>query len=208
MISYLLNISGAINTSLRFLFLFFLLQTSALPQTATNLDKFYRLVDSASTLLIKDIDKQPQINLELTLGSDYSIFANRIRSRLIKNGITIFEGSKEYPELPKVNLVLDNAFVEYGKPEKEGVFGDYYTERKISLSGNYFISNKSETNNFALVEIDSVKVDAIEKLENRGYPFTKGEIPSEPFFSSLFEPAVAIGAAAITIILFFSVRSK
>jgi len=39
-------------------------------------------------------------------------------------------------------------------------------------------------------------------------PFTRAELPPEPFFSGLLEPAVAIGSAAVAIYLLFAVRSK
>ena len=108
----------------------------------------------------------------------------------------------------RVNFVLDNALVEYSEPEKNGIFGEFLTERKIELSGNYFISGKSQINDFNLVEKDTINVEDVEKIENRSYPFTQGELPPEPFFSSLLEPIVAISAAAVTVILFFTVRSK
>jgi hypothetical protein len=48
----------------------------------------------------------------------------------------------------------------------------------------------------------------VKSLENQALPFTKGEVPPEPLFSSLLEPAVALGTAAVVIYLFFSIRSK
>ena len=78
----------------------------------------------------------------------------------------------------------------------------------MELSGNYFISNQSQVKDFKLTVVDTVNVENVQELENRSYPFTQGELPPEPFFSSLLEPIVAIGAAATVIILFFSVRSK
>lgn len=199
------NINGAIKKSLRFLIIAILFQTSVFAQTRSNLDVFYNLVDSASGYLLRDLGDIKTVNLQLNLGNDYSIFANQVRGKLIRNGIQLVSDN---PDAVTINFVLDNAFVEYSEPEKDGIFGDYLTERTIKLSGNYFISGKTQINNFNLIEEDTINVEDVEFIENRSYPFTQGELPAEPFFSSILEPVVAISAAAVTVILFFSVRSK
>lgn len=197
--------NGVIKKSLRFLFLISLFQIQSYSQTISNLDVFYNLVDSASGYLLKDLADIKTVKLTLNLGNDYSIFANQIRGKLVRNQIRVTNSDSNATE---VNFVLDNAFVEYTEPEKNGIFGDFFTERTIRLSGNYFISGKSQINKFNLVDKDTVNIEDIEILENRSYPFTQGELPTEPFFYSIWEPVAAISAAAITVILFFSVRSK
>lgn len=206
--NYLIKISGAVKKSLRFLFLFLLIQIQAYSQTINNLEVFYNLVDSASGFLIRDLNESKKVNLEMNFGTDYSIFANQVRGKLIKNGIQLIGDNADSLDVVRVNFVLDNALVEYSEPEKNGIFGEFLTERKIVLSGNYFISGKSQINEFNLTEKDTINVEEVEKIENRSYPFTQGDLPPEPFFSSLLEPIVAISAAAVTVILFFTVRSK
>lgn len=205
MINNFLNKNGAINKSLRFLFFIILLQIPIFSQPITNLDKFYNLVDSASTFLIMDLGELKKVNLNLDLGNDFSVFANQIRGKIIRNGVEL---SNQNSESTQINFVIDNAQVNYSEPEKDGIFGDFLTERTINLSGNYFISGKSQINKFNLVDKDTIKVEDVEELENRSFPFTQGELPAEPFFSSILEPVVAITTAAVTVILFFSVRSK
>lgn len=202
------NITGLISKSFRFLFWGILSISLANAQTPTNMDRFYIAVDSASSSLVSDLGQTKKIKLELTLGSFYSVFANPIRGKLLKRGIIIVPDQSVTDSITKVNFVIDNCNVEYNQPERKGLFGQYFTERKINLSGNYFISKGSVLKNFNFALIDTVNVDEIEKLENRSYPFTHSELPAEPFFSSLLEPIVAVGAAAVTIILFFSIRSK
>ncbi len=202
------HITGSIAKSFRFLFFLITINISLNAQSPTNLERFYTAVDSATSMLISDLATSKEIKFEITLGSFYSVFANPIRGKIIKSGITILPDQSSSENLTKVNFVIDNCNVQYNQPERNGLFGDYFSERKINVSGNYFISAGSVLKNFNISLIDSVKVDDIEKLENRSYPFTHSELPSEPFFSSLLEPIVAVGAAAITIILFFSVRSK
>jgi len=202
------HISGVIKISLRLVFVVFLFQISGYSQITSNLDQFYTLVDSASDLLIKDLGGTNKANLELNFGVDYSVFANKVRGKLLRNGIQLVGDNPGEENFVRVNFVLDNCFVGYSEPEKDGVFGDFLSERTIELSGNYFISNQSHVKDFKLTVKDTIKVENVEEVENRSFPFTQGELPPEPFFSSLLEPIVAIGAAAVTIILFFSVRSK
>ena len=208
MIYDLYKITGAIKKSLRFLFVLLLFQISVYPQAISNLDKFYALIDSASSLLIKDLGDAKKVNLELNFGIDYSVFANQVRGKLLRNGVQLVGDNSDDQNFVRVNFVVDNSFVGYSEPEKDGIFGDFFTERTINLSGNYFISNKSQVKDFKLTAVDTINVEDVEYVENRSYPFTLGDLPPEPFFSSLLEPIVAIGAAAMVIILFFSVRSQ
>lgn len=199
------QITGLISKSLRFLFFTAILTITLNAQSVTNLEKFYTLVDSASNLLIKDLTIKDGVYLNLDFSTDYSVFNNQIRGKLIRSDIRF---ATENEAKVKVDFIIDECLVSYGEPRKDGWFGDFYTERTIKLSGNYFISGKARVKDFSFEETDIVKVDDIGKIENRAFPFTKGELPSEPFLSGILEPIVAVGAAAITIILFFSVRSK
>ncbi len=208
MIYDLFKITGEIKKSLRFLFVLLLFQTSVYSQTISNLDKFYTLIDSASSLLLKDLGDAKKVNLELNFGIDYSVFANQVRGKLLRNEVQLVGDNSDDPNFVRVNFVVDNSLVGYSEPEKDGIFGDFFTERTITLSGNYFISNNSQVKEFNLTAVDTINVEDVEYVENRSYPFTRGDLPPEPFFSSLLEPIVAIGAAAIVIILFFSVRSQ
>jgi hypothetical protein len=150
-----------------------------------------------------------KIFLKLNLGESYSLFSNHIKSVFINNGNEIDQTFQAESNLSAINIVLEEAGVEYGELDRDGWFGDYYVPRTLFIKGNY-INSFSERGfrDFYITSVDTVKVDNINKLENNSFPFTKGKIPTEPFFSSLWEPVIAISAAAIAIILFFSVRSK
>lgn len=198
----------ALKNSFRYLFLISLFQISVYSQTISNLERFYTLIDSASSLLIKDLGDAKKVNLELNFGIDYSVFANQVRGKLLRNEVQLVGDNSDELNFVRVNFVVDNSFVGYSEPEKDGIFGDFFTERTITLSGNYFISNNSQVKDFKLTAVDTINVEDVEYVENRSYPFTRGDLPPEPFFSSLLEPIVAIGAAATVIILFFSVRSQ
>lgn len=177
-------------------------------QTKTNIEIFYDLVDSAS---IKAADHLPgkyeKIDLQLNLGTTYSLFTNQIRSKLQNAGYEIVTSAKG-SEIPVLSFTIDDARVSYSDPDRDGLFGDYFTEREVSLSGNYMLSGNNELKTFNFVFTDNLNVENVDEVENPAYPFTQGNLPSEPFFSSIFEPVIAIGTAAVAVILFFTVRSK
>lgn len=179
-------------------------------QTKTNLEVFYSLTDS----LVSDINSElpetkNQILLTLNNGEVYSIFNNNIKSDFIKSGKKVWDVPPDEINIPEVNIVIESASVNYGEVFKDGWFGSYYTNRQLTLKGNYLqtFSDKGKQD-FNLVYSDSILVDQIGELENASFPFTQGQIPSEPFLSGLAEPILAIGTAAAMVILFFSVRSK
>ncbi len=184
-----------------------LLTVSLQAQTKSNLEVFYSLLDS-SIYEIKNMlaEKSEISNLKINLGKEYSIFHNYIVSGLSPEGIIINRNTDSAPEL---SYVIETANVEYYKMERRGLFGDYFVERKIIVQGNYLIHpGHHGMKRFSFSQIDSVDVSEIQKIENYSYPFTRGELPAEPFFPGLIEPIIAIGTAAIAIILFFTVRSK
>ncbi len=202
------HIAGVINKNFQFLFFALLFSSAIFSQSVSNLDMFYQLVDSASTQFVNDIGNAKKIKLELNLGIDYSLFANQVRGKILRKGIETVSENSTQENVVIANFVIDNTFVGYNEPERDGILGDFFTERTIELSGNYYISTNQTLKDFYFTSKDTIKVEDVEKFENRSYPFTQGELPPEPFFSSLLEPVVAIGAAAVTVILFFSVRSK
>lgn len=208
------NIAGDKIKTLRFFILFITFPILANAQQANNLEIFYSLVDSASIDAAKNIASgSKEINITLELGIFFTIFENRIISQISKNDIKVLRGTELNNSYPTLNFVIDNAEVIYGEQERDGFLGDFYVTRNLILSGNYLLTSGIESvvntgQEFRYTFADRVKVEEIESIENRSFPFTQGKLPSEPFFSSLLEPVVAVGAAALAVILFFSVRSK
>ena len=179
-------------------------------QSKTNLEVFYSLTDSLVFQINSEIPaSKKEILLKLNNGEIYSIFNNDIRSGFIKAGKKVWDVPPDEINIPEVNIVIESASVNYGEVFKDGWLGSYYTNRQLSLKGNYLQTfsdfGKQE---FYITYSDSILVDQISELENASFPFTQGQIPSEPFLSGLAEPILAIGTAAAMVILFFSVRSK
>ncbi len=180
------------------------------PQTKTNLEVLYSLNDSLVNQIVENIPQNnDKIILTLNLGDSYSIFSNHIKNDFIKYGKEIFTIPTGELNLPEVNIVLEEAGVKYGEVDRDGWFGDYYAPRTLLIKGHYLnTASNNGLQQFFITAIDTVKVEELEALENNSFPFTKGNIPAEPFLSSVWEPVIAIGVAAAAILLLFSVRSK
>jgi len=195
--------------SVKILLVIIIAHISLHAQTKTNLYVFKVLVDSSiADLLVNTSGSQKNIYLELKLGSSYTIFEDQIYKSIQtrkRNIAPVFNPSENLG----VSYSVENAKVNYGEVFRDGFLGDHFIERKIVISGSYRFQNEEMIfKDFLFENIDTVKFDDIPTLENSSYPFTKGDIPAEPFLSNLFEPIVAITTAAVVIALFFTVRSK
>ncbi len=178
---------------------------SANAQEKTNLGVFNELVDSSvseAAAVIPDTVKM--IDLVLNNGS-LSVFNAGVISSLSKKGYKLVPGSSNL----KLEFIIDKAETSYGEIYRDGFLGDYYVPRKLILSGDYNITGHTIlTHSFNFTYQDTVNVDSVASLENAAYPFTQGKLPAEPFFSGLLEPVIAVGTAALAVILFFTIRSK
>jgi len=184
--------------------------TNLICQSKTNLDVFYSLTDTLVDKINSEIpSNEKQILLTLNLGQSYSLFSNSIKERFIKNGIEIVDQPPDELNIPTVDIVMEGAGVEYGEMFRSGFFGAHYIQRYSTIFGNYLqtFSNKG-IEKFEITHIDTIKVEDITSLENPSFPFTQASIPPEPFLSGLAEPIIAIGAAALVVVLFFTIRSE
>ncbi len=199
-----------LNLILIFILLIFFSGNFAFGQTKTNLELFYSLIDSAVNSASKQIPANDKnIKLNFNLGSIYSIFENRVISDFSKDGKKIVPIDSSKGNDLTLNFACENAVVIYGKMFRDGLFGSFHVPRTVSISGSYiFPFSDAKLHNFNFLINDTVRVDQIKTIENNSYPFTKGQIPAEPFLPSLIEPVIAIGATALAVILFFTVRSK
>jgi hypothetical protein len=188
--------------------LFLIVENISAQEPDTNLDIFYKMIDSSVTDLISKIPKSREsIKLDLNLGESYTVFNNRIIAGIFSSGKKILD--EENKELLNINYVLEKANVNYGEIFRDGFWGDYYLPRNLSLKGSYAIRDSNTLfQNFDYNCSDTIRYSSIKDVEDESFPFTKGKVPSEPFFSNLFEPIVAIGTAALVVILFFTIRSK
>ena len=198
----------------KFYFLFsiiFILSISdSFCQLKTNLDVFYSLTDSLVDKINSEIPSdEKKILLTLNLGRSYSLFSNNIREQFIKNEREILNQPPDELNIPNVDIVMEGAGVEYGEMFREGFFGAHYVQRFSTIFGNYLQSFSSQgKQDFEITFLDTVKVEDVSSLESPSYPFTQATLPPEPFLSGVAEPVIAIGTAALVIVLFFTIRSE
>lgn len=174
-------------------------------QKKTNLDVFNELIDSSVTRAVSFIPENVK-NIKFELNNDsFAVFNSEIISAFSNRGYNLASESNSFD----IQYFINNAVTSYGEIYREGFLGDYFVPRKIILSGGYNFSGSTIfTKDFNYSYVDTVNVDSIGTIENSVYPFTQAKLPSEPFFSSILEPVIAVGTAALAVILFFTIRSK
>lgn len=177
-------------------------------QNKSNFEILKTLIDSSVSEIVKNGNADVNISLKINLAESFKILENYIYNSFLGHGKNVTP-SEVFNSNFSLTYTLENSSVKYGECFRDGFLGDHLVPREISLIGSYSVQQVPiKVKNFEFVSRDTVKYDDIELLENRNYPFTKGDIPPEPLFSSLFEPFIAIAAAATVITLFFTVRSK
>jgi len=185
------------------------LSSGLFSQTLSNLERINLLVD-ASTKEISSATQDTTQSYKLvnkTL-NEYNILNTRVVAGLSKNGIMIDNDSS----LPnKISYTISDAGVEYSDLFRNGLFGEYLMGRRFDLKGHYVVEKNGvviKSNTFELSRMDTISYNNFAFVENNSLPFTKANVPSEPFLPSIVEPVIVITAVAVTIILLFTVRSK
>jgi len=178
-------------------------------QSKTNLEIFTQLLDSSVVKLVNEINiNSNKIKFEFNQESAFPTFRNSLLFDL-KNKIEVVNKNSLDEKVPVVHYSIEKASVNYGEMFRDGFLGDYLVPRKIKLEGLYSIINENvNVYDFNYSSVDTVFADNLDTIENKSLPFTEGKHPTEPFFSSLFEPLIAVGSAALAVILFFTIRSK
>ena len=177
-------------------------------QAPSNITLFFQYVDSTATAIAADCDTS--INYGLNFNSvplEGGLLKLHLIAELGKRGVKIIPDASSN----KIFYSIENARVDYGKPFRKAFLGSFFAERTITLKGNYAISiagEKIRSDTFSFANKDSIYVENLRRLETPSLSFTRGIVPDPPFFSSLVEPIIAIGAIVISIYLLFSVRSK
>lgn len=179
-------------------------------QSKSNLIIFNSLVDSAANDVISNLpDESKSVKLDLILGKAYSVFTNEVIGDFKKRGINISDNNTPNSMQNTVNLTIEKVNVNYSNVFRKSLLGNFYVPRSFNLSGSYsIIGNSTFEKKIKYSFIDTVGYDQLENLQNISYTFTESEIPSEPFLSSFWEPVIAVGASAIAVVLFFTIRSK
>lgn len=188
-------------------FALILSNSTVLPQHKTNLDVVYQLIESSITRIDSMVSNREKISdFSYTSPDSYDFLKSRIADNLIRAGYK-FDGSGS-----KVSLEysIQNIKVEYADPFKDGFFGDLMVKRNVFFEGIVLLTGPDGVASIPLNESlsDNVELDRIAEIEDQSIPFTRGTIPEIPLFSNLLEPIIVVGTLIVTIILFFTVRSK
>jgi len=157
---------------------------------------------------MEDVDFNKDFNIVFTGPDDYSVLRERAVNHFLANGANIVVNNS-IPNKIYYNLELAN--IKYNEVFKDGLFGIYLVEREANVKGMFNSSKDGKLikgSEFEFNAVDTVFYSNISNLENIAYSFTQAELPDEPFFSSTFEPVIAIGTAAVAVYLFFNIRSK
>jgi hypothetical protein len=177
--------------------------------TKTNLDVVNSLVEES---IKSSIDGLPfediAYYINFNSAPEYNLMSNRAEIALGKL-VTVTDNKAK--ALYNLSYTIEEIRTSYINPEKDGLFGSYNLTREISLKGTFVVGSLGSlirSDDFEQTYSDTVEFDSVKDLETMSLPFTRGKKPDEPFFSSLLEPAIALGAIAITIVLFFTVRSN
>lgn len=158
-------------------------------------NSFYSSV--ALKLTEKNIDE-----IKIIDNPNFNYFINKLINELSYKNINVNNYSS-------VSLKLDISEFEILYTESGNDFN-----RIININAKVFLIDKNgELNsiaNLAASYKDAVKSDAIKFIENDFFPFTKGKAPEtkRSFFDEVIEPVIFVGAAVLTVVLFFSVRTK
>ncbi len=177
-------------------------------QARTNLDVVNELIEK-SVLNIDNsvINKNLAFSFIYRSSGSYSFLKSKVVDSYIKNSISISENESLEN---KIEHSINNITVEYSNPHKDGFFGNLLIERKINVDATVILSGRTGINTVDLSNSykDTVEVENISRLENPAIPFTQSTMPELPLFSNLLEPIIVVGTLIVTIILFFTIRSK
>lgn len=97
------------------------------------------------------------------------------------------------------------------------VFGSVFKNRKVEREIRISFLNKIKQKNsenvlfsekVSDVYTDDFQLDNLESVERGDYSFLKGKLPESSFFDKAVIPGIVILASAVTIVLFFIIRSK
>lgn len=183
-----------------FLVVFAIFSLISFAQSKKNLELIFEFVDNS----LSEVKRSPGKNFVLKFNAVDNL--DVIKGRVAYN-LKDFSGEGVETELI---YTVDSLSVNYPEMFRDGLFGDYFLVRNVNYSGYYSIieNNKPEENRkFSFNEQDTVSHNELSLIETQAIDFTKGEVPAESFFDGFVETSIAVGAAVLSIVLFFIIRS-
>jgi hypothetical protein len=201
------------------IFLFFTLQLYGgagdgdASTTKTNLEIFQMQLSSMAREAVHEGSLGGDRSLRLNFRNPDSgwLAQNTILEALKEMGYNLFIGSSDSQRSSTLDVGLLEMKVSYGPAFRDTFLGKRKTPRtvKTSLSANLRAPNDEILFAGILSRsfTDTVRASDIHDLENPAQRITQGEAPADGFFDNVIEPLVIIGASAVAVYLFFTVRS-
>jgi len=179
-------------------------------QLKTDIGIINRLVNrSVETILAEETGKNASMFLEYNSAPGLEFLRDRVALIVSNLKFEVVESENEADF--KLKYSLEEAYSVYLDTFKDGFWGGYFVERETIIGGTYSLVKGSQvihSDNINSTVIDTLDYENALTLGKSSSPFTRGDVPPEPFFSNIWGPVLAIGATAVAIFLFFSVRSK
>jgi len=196
-----------------FFFVLFLTTSSFSEIPKTNLQRFQQGISEITNAVLREPYLQNRDTIIVYIdSSQYSWFIEQgITKALLEKGV--------YTKLSSINSISPSPLIEvhpselttqYSEPFRESIWGTRYITRKINISMfvTCSIPNSIQFNaEKKWSEIDTVQWDEVQTIESPLINFTVGTKTNSSWFDTYMEPFVVIGTTAVTIFLFFTVRS-
>lgn len=194
-----------------FIFVIFLGSLSLFSQTISNKKIIDSVLTEFSNKLIVKCEEAKISRISLRYGdSPVNYFSDFINSKIIESKINIYEPNslENSTNFLKLKISIPKFEINYNYLEGENL--------KRSLLSKFEVFKVDESGEISLLlqeenaYSDTIINSDIQIIEDPLYPFTKGKIPKKKsnFFDEILEPAIIVSASLISVILFFSVRSK
>ncbi len=170
-----------------------------LPTNKQIIDSIFDAFLSKNTIQLKE-KKITEIRVA-NIG-EFSYFQNKLINELVKNNIRIDDNS-----LVTIKLNIEDFQIQYIESKDE-------LTRIIDLNATlYFLEKNGEIKLLDKLNTsykDQLSVEDVSAVENSLFPFTQGNKPKpkKSFFDEIIEPVIIVSTAIITVVLFFSVRTK
>lgn len=165
----------------------------------TNIELFQRLAVEC----VSEISMPETVALDADESPDY--LRSAVTSYLIGQNVKVYAVSADFDSLSRLHMRYGHARVQYER--KRGQISrsaDVTLHFLLTRPDNRITGDSTCHRSFD----DTVDRRALPALEDDAYPESKGRRPEASWRRRYLEPVIMAGATAVTVLLFFSLRSK
>ena len=190
-----------------FVFLFF--QQEAFSSPNTNLHIIDSLLESGYTQMLHSyhLEAQDTLNYLLSDMPNYDYLEQILLNTTKINNVQIKKANSTNSVYPYIKIFPIKIEILYKENNN-----NYNRTITINLNSSEFLPNGEVKNNFEKQYTfnDSLNEMDLNYIEDASFPISKGKREEKKlsFFDKILEPAIIVATSAITVILFFTVRSK